>query len=176
MSNNQKQIASYGNEVLGLNYSTASTLIIILNGAGLPFRVIPPLVADRIGPINVLIPVAFFWTIVTWCWFAVGSVPQYYVFTVFYGISAGAFQCLIPTTVASITGRLDMVGTRLGMAFAVVSFASLTGPPIGGALQGAMDGRFTGAQAWAACVTTLSMAMFGFARFRLSGWQMAKKC
>ncbi|KAK8077791.1 MFS-type transporter [Apiospora saccharicola] len=169
-------IASYGNEVLGLDYSTASTLIIILNGAGLPFRVIPPLVADRIGPINVLIPVAFFWTIVTWCWFAVGSVPQYYVFTVFYGISAGAFQCLIPTTVASITDRLDMVGTRLGMAFAVVSFASLTGPPIGGALQGAMAGHFTGAQAWAACVTTLSMAMFGFARFHLSGWEVAKKC
>ena len=142
----------------------------------MPFRVLPPLLADRIGPINVLIPVAFFWAIVTWCWFAVGSVPQYYVFTVFYGICAGAFQCLIPTTVASITDRLDMVGTRLGMAFAVVSFASLTGPPIGGALQGAMDGRFTGAQAWAASVTTLSMAMFGFARFYLSGWQLAKKC
>ncbi|KAK6845481.1 hypothetical protein PG995_015591 [Apiospora arundinis] len=169
-------IASYGNQVLGLDYSKASILVIILNGAGMPFRVLPPLLADRIGPINVLIPVAFFWAIVTWCWFAVGSVTQYYVFTVFYGISAGAFQCLMPTTVASITDRLDMVGTRLGMAFAVVSFASLTGPPIGGALQGAMDGRFTGAQAWAASVTTLSLAMFGFARFYLSGWQLAKKC
>lgn len=171
-----RQIASYGNQVLGLDYSKASILVIILNGAGMPFRVLPPLLADRIGPINVLIPVAFFWAIVTWCWFAVGSVTQYYVFTVFYGISAGAFQCLMPTTVASITDRLDMVGTRLGMAFAVVSFASLTGPPIGGALQGAMDGRFTGAQAWAASVTTLSLAMFGFARFYLSGWQLAKKC
>ena len=170
------QIASYGRDVLGLPYSTASTLIIILNGAGLPFRVIPPLVADRIGPINVLLPVAAFWGIVAWCWFAVGSVTQYYVFTAFYGVASGAFQCLIPTTVASITLRLDMVGTRLGMAFSVVSFAALTGPPIGGALLAADDGKYRGAQIWAACATTLSLFLFGAARVHRVGWDVKSKC
>lgn len=59
---------------------------------------------------------------------AVDSATSFYVFTIFYGIINGAFQCLIPTCVARLTPDLNMVGTRLGMAFATVSFAALTGP------------------------------------------------
>ncbi|KAH9904409.1 major facilitator superfamily domain-containing protein [Xylariomycetidae sp. FL2044] len=169
-------IASFGVEKLGLSYSDASILVIILNGAGLPFRVIPPLFADRIGPINVLIPVSFTWVIVAFCWLAVKDVPGYYAFTVFYGIASGAFQCLIPTTVASITKHLNTVGTRLGMAFSIVSFASLTGPPIGGALQSARGGEFSGAQGWAAGVTLLAFLFFSAARVYRGGWKLSSRC
>ena len=36
------------------------------------------------------------------------------------------------------------------MVFSCMGLAALTGPPIGGAIQGAMNGRYVGAQAWAA--------------------------
>ncbi|RDW77536.1 hypothetical protein BP6252_05589 [Coleophoma cylindrospora] len=146
-------IASFGREALGLSYASASILIIVLNGAALPFRLIVPLCADHVGPVNALIPVLFLWFIVTFCWLAVKNVPGYYVFTAFYGIMSGSLQALIATSVASITPRLDMLGTRLGMVFGILSFASLTGPPIGGALQGATHGSYTAPQAWAASVT-----------------------
>ncbi|KAI1344478.1 MFS general substrate transporter [Xylariaceae sp. FL0016] len=168
-------IASFGSQVLGLPYSSAAILVIILNGAGLPFRVLPPLIADRIGPINVLLPVTVVWVIVAWCWLAVDGLPSYYVFTVFYGIVSGSFQCLIPTTVASITKHLDTVGTRLGMAFGVVSFASLTGPPIGGAIQGATGG-FTDSQLWAAAATTVAFAFFIAVRIYRRGLDWRARC
>ncbi|CAJ2508971.1 Uu.00g139970.m01.CDS01 [Anthostomella pinea] len=169
-------IASFGTEILNLPYSTASILVIILNGAGLPFRVLPPLVADRVGPINVLLPVALIWVVVAWCWLAVRSVPGYYVFTVFYGIVSGGFQCLIPTTVASITMHLDTVGTRLGMAFGIVSFAALTGPPLGGAIQADSGGSFTGSQVWASVATTVAFGLFVAVRLYRGGLDIKAIC
>ncbi|KAI4861048.1 MFS general substrate transporter [Hypoxylon rubiginosum] len=169
-------IASFGREALGLPYSSASIMVILINGAGIIFRVIPPIIADRIGPINVITPVALAWAIVAFCWLAVDDVPGAYVFTCFYGIFAGSFQCLTATTIASITKRLDMIGTRIGMVFSITSFAALTGPPIGGAIQAANGGKFTGAQAWAAVMTTIGLICFIAARVDLVGWKIMVRC
>lgn len=132
--------------------------------------------ADRFGPLNVIVPVTCMWLTVAFCWLAVKDVPSYYVFTCFYGISSGGFQSMIPTVVVSITSRLDMVGTRMGMAFSIVSFASLTGPPIGGALQGAAHGAFTGAQAWAASVTLIGSVLLLVTRGFKLGWKLKGHC
>jgi MFS family permease len=94
----------------------------------LPFRIIPPFFADKFGALNTIGPILLGVALVSWTWLAVHSVGGFYAFTAFYGIINGAFQCLIPTCVASLTPNLNMVGTRLGMAFATVSFAALTGP------------------------------------------------
>ncbi|KAK7742715.1 hypothetical protein SLS63_000280 [Diaporthe eres] len=106
-------IASFAVEDLGMTYSAASVLIMVVNGAGLPFRVIVPLFSDRLGPLNVLLPVTLTWVIVAFCWLAVRDISGYYAFTAVYGATSGAFQCLLPTTIASITDRLDKVGTRM---------------------------------------------------------------
>jgi hypothetical protein len=98
------------------------------NSIRLPFRIIPPFFADKFGALNTIGPILFGVALVSWTWLAVHSVGGFYAFTAFYGIINGAFQCLIPTCVASLTPNLNMVGTRLGMAFATVSFAALTGP------------------------------------------------
>lgn len=75
-------------------------MVILINGAGIIFRVIPPIIADRVGPINVMVPVTLAWAIVAFCWLAVDNVPGLYVFACFYGICAGSFQCLIATAVS----------------------------------------------------------------------------
>lgn len=147
-------------------------LVIIINGIGIPARLIPPLFADRIGPLNTFVPISLGYAIVSYSWLAVHSVAGFYVFTCMYGIISAAFQCLIPTTVASITKRLDMVGTRLGMMFSLVGFAALTGPPIGGALQSAEGGRFTSAQAWAATSAFLCFSLLAAARVLRVGWKV----
>ncbi|CAN8101356.1 unnamed protein product [Discula destructiva] len=162
-------IASYGTEALGMSYSTASILVIIINGAGLPFRVLVPLCSDRFGPLNVIIPVTAIWSVIAFCWLGVASVSGYCAWTAFYGALSASFQCLIPTAVASITPRLDMVGTRMGMAFGIISFASMTGPPVGGALQTADHGNFTGSQIWAACALLVGCLLCTAARFIKAG-------
>ncbi|KAI2603532.1 MFS general substrate transporter [Hypoxylon fragiforme] len=169
-------IASFGRETLGLSYSSASIMVILINGAGIIFRVIPPIIADRIGPVNVMFPVTLAWAIVAFCWLAVDDIPGLYIFTCFYGICSGSFQCLTATCIASVTKRLDTVGTRLGMAFSISSFAALTGPPIGGAIQAANGGKFTGAQAWAAIMSFIGFICFAFVRVQKGGWTLAVKC
>lgn len=97
------------------------------------------------------------------------NVTGFFAWTAFYGALSASFQCLIPTAVASITPRLDMVGTRMGMAFGIISFASMTGPPVGGALQTADGGGFVGAQVWAACAMLVGCLLCAAARFLKAG-------
>jgi MFS family permease len=142
-----------------MDFSSASILVIVLNAVGIPARIIPPLFSDRFGPINTLLPVFTSLSLVTFCWLAVKSVAGLYVFTCFYGIFSASLQCLIPTTITSITKRLDMAGTRMGMAFSILSFAALTGPPIGGALQRADGGHYDHAIKWAAASSLVSVVL-----------------
>jgi len=170
------QVASFGVETLGLNYSSSTTLIIILNAVGIPARIVPPYFADKIGQFNILVPALACITIVSYCWLVVNTVGGLYVFTVLFGLLSASFQGLVPSTVASVTPELDMVGTRLGMAFSTLSFAALTGPPIGGALQNAMGGRYLGAQLFAATALVTCVVLFTTARVSKGGWKLKVRC
>ncbi|TKA82567.1 hypothetical protein B0A55_01196 [Friedmanniomyces simplex] len=114
-------------------------------------------------------------TITAYSWLAVASLPGLYAFTTVYGLVSAAFQCLIPSTVASLTPDLRMVGSRLGMAFSTLSFAALTGPPIGGALQSAMGGQYWGATVFAATSTAVCFGLMGAARVAKVGWGLRAK-
>ena len=151
-------------------------LVIVINGVGIPARIIPPFFADRFGPLNVILPMSFCICLVTWCWLAVGTVSGLYVFAVFCGLAQAGFQCIFPATMASITSRLDMAGTRLGMAFSLISVAALTGPPIGGAIQRANGGSFVGSQIFAAVLTLFTFALVLTARVVKGGWSWRSKC
>lgn len=162
--------------MLHLSYSSASVLVIIINGVGLPFRILIPMLADRIGNMNVILPISLIWVVVSFAWLAVHDVAGYYAFTVVYGIVSASFQCLFPSTVARISPRLDMIGTRLGMAFSVGALASLTGPSIGGAIQTAGGGSFLGPQIWAAVSTLLAFLLFTALRIHMGGLSLKVKC
>ncbi|KAH7362784.1 major facilitator superfamily domain-containing protein [Plectosphaerella cucumerina] len=133
-----------------------------------------PFLADRVGPLNMITLSMICLAIVIACWSAVSSITGLFAFTAVLGVVSGAFQSLMPTTVASITKRLDTVGTRLGMAFSVASFASLTGPPIGGAIQA--TGGFTAAQIWAAISAVAAAALLVTSRWFRAGWAWRVAC
>ncbi|EJT82549.1 hypothetical protein GGTG_02522 [Gaeumannomyces tritici R3-111a-1] len=169
-------IASFGTQILHMPYSTASLTVIIVNAAGLPTRLTTPFLAGRFGCINVVLPSALLVALTATCWLAVTNTVGYFAFAAAYGLANGAFHCLMPTVIASASPRLDMIGTRLGMAFAVIGVATLTGPPLGGALQGAMGGSFTGASIWAAAGAFVCVALFSVARGVLTGWKLRVVC
>ncbi|KAH8891625.1 MFS general substrate transporter [Thozetella sp. PMI_491] len=169
-------IASFGTEQLGLSYSSASILVILINGVGTIARVIPPMLADRFGPLNIILPITVATCLVTWCWLAVKDVPGFYVFTVFYGMAQAAFQCLFPGTITSITTQINMTGTRLGMAFSLISISALTGSPLGGAIQSANGGSFTGAQIYTGVLATACLALLVATRVFKGGWKLGVKC
>ncbi|RSM07900.1 hypothetical protein CDV31_008392 [Fusarium ambrosium] len=169
-------LASYGRDALGLSYADASLLTTLINGAGLPARVLVPIIADRIGPLNTIAPAGFCVAVVAFSWLAVHDIAGIWIFTTFYGLASGAFQSLMPTGVASITKRLDAMGTRIGMCFSIISFAGLTGPPIGGRIQSATKDDYTGAHVWAALCSSVCVGLLLLARVLKVGWKPHVRC
>ncbi len=141
------QVSTFAKTILSVDTSTSLTLLLLMNAAGGPSRIIFGLVADRLlGPLRTLIPVAFCTGILFYGWAGVHSLGALYAFCALYGFFGAAIQGLFPAACASLTTDMKSIGTRTGMCFAVVSFATLTGPPIGGALIQINDGRYLYAQ------------------------------
>lgn len=162
-----------GTDFFNMSYGSASLLVTIVNGTGLPARILAPLIADRLGPLNVILPVSLLTAISAFSLLAVTSSGSLHAFAVYYGLFSGAFQSLMPTAAASIS-RLDQVGTRLGMTFSFLSFAGLTGPPLGGLLQD--EAGYRAAQGWAAGCAILCTIFLVLARGFRTEWRIKMTC
>lgn len=148
-----------------------------MNGVGIPARLLPGLIADRwTGPLNIFFLITFCNIILVLSWLAVNSLTGFYVWTVFFGMSAAAWQSLFPTTIGSLGVDLNKSGIRLGMAFSTISFAALVGGPIGGAILQADGGKYTGSVVWAGVTTTIGVCLVLAARVVKHGWDWKVKC
>jgi len=144
-------IGSFGRNVLGVSYQESINLLLVTVCMGFLFRPLPCYFADRIGALNVLIPFALLCGVMMFAWIAIHSVASLYVFAAIYGSGSAVIQSLWPAIIGecSRTPDLKKAGVRMGMAFSVVSVASLTGPPLAGALIQAGGGRYLFANVWA---------------------------
>jgi len=162
-------IASYSRNVIGMGYADSLNLLLVLNGMGLPGRLLPNHLADRFGPITVFIPTTIIAGACILSWMAVKSATGLYIWAVFYGMAAGGIQSLFPAGLSSLTPDLRKAGIRLGMAFSINSFATLVGPPIAGAIITSSGGSYQGAQVYAGVlmlVGTVFMVAAKLARIR----------
>jgi MFS family permease len=158
-------------------YTASLNLVIILNGVGIPARVLPGFIADRyIGVLNTLAIALFTNVVLLWCWLSVNSVAAYYIWVVFYGMAAAAFQSLFPTVIGAYSSDITKTGTRLGMAFTVIGFSALVGGPISGALLQAADGDYTVPISWAASSTVVGTCLCISARCIKHGWKVWIRC
>lgn len=145
--------------MIGLSYSSSLDLLLLINGVGALGRVIPNHLADRFGAINMFIIFGTSAGIVALCWMTVTTTGGLYAWSAVYGIAAGGIQSLFPAGLTSLTTDLRKTGVRMGMVFTINSFATLTGPPIAGAIISAQNGSYKGAQAFAG-TTLLIGGMF----------------
>jgi len=141
-------LASFSRDVLAppLSFTESLNILLILNGVGVVGRMVSNHFADTVGPLNMLIPVSVIAGISMFSWMAVSTSGGLYAWTVVYGIVAGAILSLFPAGVSSLTGDLSKRGARTGMNFTAISFATLTGNPIAGAIISAQNGSYIGAQ------------------------------
>ena len=125
-------------------------LILHVNGAGIPGRIVPNILADRyFGALNVQIPVVTITGLLMLCWIATKTVASYYVWVAFYGVFGGGCQSLFQAAASTFSNNENTLGVRIGIACTVVSFASLSGSPIAGRLIQHMSGSYLGAQIFA---------------------------
>jgi len=151
-------IGSYARNVLGLSFSRSNNLLLVINGTGVPGRLIPMWLADQrqwrgIRPVTVQIPLNLLVSILLFSWISVHDEWSLYIFAGFYGFVANAIQSLFPATLADMTLDPRKTGAQIGWGFTITSFACLTGNPIGGLLVQAGGGEYTYAQIYGGACT-----------------------
>ncbi|TFK87296.1 MFS general substrate transporter [Polyporus arcularius HHB13444] len=123
----------------GMPPGIANYLLAILNAMNVPSRILPGIVADRYGTLNVFVPAATICSIlILGLWLPSRSSGSIIAFAALYGLVSGAFVSLLPTYIATISPR-EVYGARLGSVYLVVSVATLVGTPTGGALLKVVD-------------------------------------
>ncbi|THH19500.1 hypothetical protein EW146_g1679 [Bondarzewia mesenterica] len=142
---------------------SVSTPLAILNAASVLGRILPPLLADLIGPYNMLFPSAFLsglFCLVLWLpsQQGAGFQPIIIAFAVLYGFASGAVIAVVPSCVAKISD-VSLIGARMGMLYTLISIPSLLGNPAAGALLAHANGSYTDAIVLTAC-TILAGSLF----------------
>ncbi|KAH7150666.1 riboflavin transporter MCH5 [Fusarium sp. MPI-SDFR-AT-0072] len=143
-------LTPYARDILGLSYTKSLNLVLVLNGVGLVGRVLPSLLALRLGIYNVFAISVLATSLAQYCWSAVSSLEGLYIWTVFFSLAMGGIQSLSPAALAALKFDAQKHGSRMGMAFAVLSIGVLIGPPISGVLIKSNDGRYLRAQLFSA--------------------------
>ncbi|PVH97479.1 MFS monocarboxylate transporter-like protein [Periconia macrospinosa] len=170
-------IGSYGRNVLGIPYGSSINLLLVVVCMGFIFRALPTYYADKIGSLNTLIPFAFLCGIMMFAWIGIDTVGALYAFAAIYGSGSAVVQALWPAVIGKCSKEQDLkkAGVRMGMAFTIVSFASLTGPPLAGALIQYGNGSYTYASAWAGTSFFVGGILLLVCRWSLVGWDWKAK-
>lgn len=157
-------VQPYAIETKIVNDNLGFYLVAILNAASTLGRIVPNLVADHTGSLNMLIPALAITTAIAYCWIAISSTSGIIALSALYGFFSGGFVSLIPVVMMTITTDFREFGTRLGMCFGLESIALLIGTPLGGAILKS-TGSYLGIQLFcgsslAACALVLLIIRF----------------
>lgn len=125
------------------------------------------MLADRTGPINILIPCSLTTAFLAFLWIWVKTVETLFIFCSLYGFFSGAFVSLSPTNVVSLSPILGVVGVRMGMSFVFAAIGLLTGNPIARAILKATG--WPALQAFCGCCVGMSMMAMVAARIVKAG-------
>ncbi|KAK4196127.1 major facilitator superfamily domain-containing protein [Triangularia verruculosa] len=158
----------------GMSENLANYLVAILNGSSIIGRTVPNIMADKLGPFNMMIIMAAFTTIlILGVWLPSSGDAAIITFAVLFGIGSGAGVGLSPVLIASIS-PLQQIGARTGIAFGCASLAALTGSPIGGAIFTSSNGAFQSTKVFGGVACAIGTLLFIAARVSLVGFKPKK--
>ncbi|KAF8900548.1 MFS general substrate transporter [Mucidula mucida] len=123
----------------GIDENFSFYLVSIANASSGLGRYCAGMLADRVGPMNVMIPFTTVAAVVTFAWpFAVDKGGLIAIALV-YGFASGSFVSLLSNPVMEFGDASD-VGRRIGMMMSILALGALAGPPISGAINTGTDG------------------------------------
>jgi MFS family permease len=149
-------------------------LLSILNATSVFGRIVPNILADKVGPLNVIVPCAIITGILILCLIAVKNVGGILVFVLLFGFFSGSLVSLPPTVVVHLTQDRRFIGTRMGMCFAFTAIGALISTPIGGALL-KVHNNFWPTWVFGGVLATTGGIMMGVARGLFKGWNPMTK-
>ncbi|KAJ6608126.1 major facilitator superfamily domain-containing protein, partial [Mycena sp. CBHHK59/15] len=147
----------------GVSEDLAFYSLSILNALSLLGRLLPNMLAQRVGPMNILICACTLAGILDYVWISAHTTAGILVFNAAFGFASGGYVSVLPASVASLSHNPQNIGLRLGMAFFCTSFFWLAGSPIQGALI-RINGSYWPAAVFSGTVVLVGVAMMGVAR------------
>jgi MFS family permease len=134
-------------------------------------RTVPNVLADKYGRFNVMMAMLLFTCIIELAlWLPGRSNAAIIVFAALFGIGSGACIGLAPVLVMNLSPSPAEYGFRMGAALAVAGIASLTSPPIAGAIAARSNGSYDNAFIFAAANGFVSLIFLIILRGRAVGW------
>ncbi|KAI6036000.1 MFS general substrate transporter [Pisolithus microcarpus] len=158
---------------VGVSSNFSFYLVAIANAASGFGRLSAGLLADRIGPLNVMIPFTGLAGILTFAWPYASSEGALIGVSVIYGFASGTYVSLLVAPPMAM-GDLGDVGRRVGMFLTIAALGTLVGTPISGAIN-ARTGGFKDAGFYAGGVVLLSVLLLLVVRYLQLG-RLFGKC
>lgn len=134
-------------------------MLAILNAAQFFGRIIPAFLSDWVGPELILLGAEVMAGVLGFCWIAVDSNAGFIVWLVAFGFISGINVTLPPAVLPHICPSLAVIGTRLGMLYAVAGIGFLISSPVALALHNSQNG-YLGSQAWIGACCLAAAAFF----------------
>ena len=119
-------------------------LLAILNSASAFGRIIPGILADRFGGLELIIICTLLSSVFAYIAIVIDTTAGLVVFAVLYGFVSGAVVSLPSAVVASLVPNMGLVGTWMGMSFVFAATGILIGNPIAGAIINVPENQFSG--------------------------------
>ncbi|KAI0839342.1 major facilitator superfamily domain-containing protein [Hypoxylon sp. FL0890] len=151
----------------------AGYLLVIINAASLPGRLVPGYYADQIGSINVQTTVVLAGVVLTFSLLTIRTAAGLIVFSSLYGFMAGAFLGLPASGIVNLSSDKSKIGTRLGMTLSFIGFGLLVSNPIAGAILGSGQ-NWVGLIIWCGVLLAASGACLTVSRVLKVGPRLTK--
>ncbi|KAJ5103187.1 hypothetical protein N7532_003716 [Penicillium argentinense] len=168
-------ISQYAKDFLHFNSDQTFNLVIIMNAAGIPARVIASLLADRFGIVKeIFMGGLALAAVIFYCWSRVLTHDGLYALCTAFGLVVGTLQTLFLAVSSSLAKDENTKGVRIGVLCTVTSFSSLTGAPLGGAIIHLDHEKYTPAVMWAG--TSILVAFSVLIGGKVHEHILAKRC
>lgn len=135
-------IQSYADQTLKMDEGSTSHILAVLNVGSVFGRILPSIIADKVGALESSLFCAAVASVLCFCWLAINNVGGLVVFAIAYGCVSGTITGISPAVVANLSSDLTRVGRRIGVCFGLASFGLLIGNPIAASLVGLQATRF----------------------------------
>jgi len=119
-------------------------LLALLNGSSTFGRIIPGLLADWFGPLELTIVCTITAAVLAYVAIVIDTLGGLIVFAILYGFVSGAVVSLPSVVIAALVPDMSLVGTWMGMSFCFAGTGILIGNPIAGTIIDVATDRFAG--------------------------------
>lgn len=158
-------IISWAQEHARIEATLSFYMLAVLNGTSVFGRIIPGILADRFGGLELMIATCTIAGILAFVAIIIDNLGGVVVFAILYGFVSGALVSLPNAVIATLAPNIALIGTWMGMSFCFAATGILIGNPIAGTIIDVPERRFAGGFIFSGSLIFAAAASFAIAKW-----------